>query len=79
VWGEGTLRNGLIAAALIIPVFLYRHYVQDRGVFPNAILEEGYAAREEVVTRRAGMLPYAALIACALLIWAANRFAILPG
>jgi amino acid transporter len=79
VWGERTLRNGLIAAALIIPVFLYRHYVQDRGVFPNAILEEGYAAREEVVTRRAGMLPYAALIACALLIWAANRFAILPG
>jgi amino acid transporter len=79
VWGEGTLRNGLFAAALIIPVFLYRHYVQDGGTFPTATLEEGYVARAEKTQKRAGFLPYAALVACALLIWGANWFSKLPG
>ena len=35
VWGPGTLRNGLIAAALILPVFVFRHYIQDGGRFPR--------------------------------------------
>ena len=33
-YGAGTLLIGLSFAALIIPVFFYRHYVQDKGVFP---------------------------------------------
>ena len=34
VWGRGTLVAGFVSAALVVPVFLYRHYVVDRGVFP---------------------------------------------
>ena len=40
VWGQGTLSAGIIVAALIIPVFLYRHYVQDKGVFPAQLAED---------------------------------------
>ena len=34
VYGVGALRSGLIFAALIVPVFVYRHYMQDKGQFP---------------------------------------------
>lgn len=64
IWGEGTLKAGLIFASLILPVFLYRHYVQDKGVFPKAMLEDMHLDRPEAgVASRAGMLPYLALIA----------------
>ncbi|MDE2041858.1 MAG: APC family permease, partial [Alphaproteobacteria bacterium] len=63
VWGAGTLRNGLIAVLLIVPVFAFRHYVQDKGVFPH---ESGGTehAPSEPETRRAGLRPYFALAAC---------------
>lgn len=79
VWGDGTLRNGLLAALLIIPVFAYRHYVQDKGKFP---VSEGTADdpfEKELVLPRAGWLPYAALIGCAALVWATHQWAQLPG
>ena len=64
IWGEGTLMTGLIFATLIIPVFMYRHYVQDKGVFPKAMLEDMHlAGEEEGVSSRAGILPYIALLA----------------
>ena len=78
VWGAGTLRNGLIAAALIIPVFLFRHYVQDKGVFPAAVVESDYAAKETPVVPRAGLLPWLALAACAAVVWLTHHFAVLP-
>ena len=78
VWGAGTLRNGLIAAALIVPVFLFRHYVQDKGVFPVAVVEADYAAKEAPVEPRAGMLPWLALVAGAALVWLTHHFAVLP-
>ncbi|GMA74917.1 hypothetical protein GCM10025880_13340 [Methylorubrum aminovorans] len=34
-YGAGTLFTGFAAAAMIIPVFLWRHYVTDKGVFPR--------------------------------------------
>jgi amino acid transporter len=69
IWGEGTLKAGLIFAALILPVFIYRHYVQDKGVFPNAMLEDMHLDRpEEGVSSRAGVLPYLALGAGVLLV-----------
>ncbi|PRC91988.1 APC family permease [Solimicrobium silvestre] len=74
VWGEGTLRNGLFAAALILPVFIFRHYVQDKGVFPQHMRDDG--APQGVTTRlRAGILPYLALLACAAVIWISHYFA----
>ena len=77
VWGEGTLRNGLIAAALIVPVFLFRHYVQDRGVFPVAAVEDGYEQHAGGDARRAGLLPYVALIVGVVVVGAANHFSVL--
>jgi amino acid transporter len=77
VWGAGTLRNGLVAAALIVPVFLYRHYIQDGGVFPASNAEAEYSTRELGAKRSAGLLPYLALLACAAVIWTANHYAIL--
>src|SRR4029079_18061969 len=39
VWGYSTaLWVGFVLAALIIPVFAYRHYVQDGGRFPPQAL-----------------------------------------
>lgn len=77
VWGAGTLRNGLIAAALILPVFVFRHYVQDKGVFP-AHTQSG-AEPLPGSRRRAGVLPFVALAACGLVIWISHALARLPG
>ncbi len=61
VWGEGTLRNGLIAAAFILPVFAFRHYVQDGGKFPDQVTESAYDSTARPVVPRAGYLPWLAL------------------
>lgn len=77
IWGVGTLRNGLIAAALILPVFLFRHYVQDKGQFPHAMaadLELGTAG----IVKRAGVLPYVALAVGAGVVWFFHSIAVLP-
>ncbi|MFO1436133.1 MAG: hypothetical protein U1F34_07225 [Gammaproteobacteria bacterium] len=50
-------------------MFLYRHYVQDKGVFPQAMVEDMHLGREEGVTSRAGMLPYVALVAGILIVY----------
>ena len=79
VWGKGTLRNGLLAVLLILPVFAFRHYVQDKGKFP---VSEGTAEdpfERQQVTPRAGVLPYLTLAACAALIWITHNWAQLPG
>ncbi len=72
--GEGTLRNGLIAMLLIVPVFLYRHYWQDRGRFPASMVRD---IELDVPARSAwlNLAPYAALAAAALTIWGAYYLA----
>lgn len=70
IWGEGTLKTGLIFASLIIPVFIYRHYIQDKGKFPDAMLEDMHiGTHDDGVTRRAGVLPYLTLIAAVAVVW----------
>ena len=61
VWGEGTLMSGIIAALLILPVFAYRHYVQDKGQFPAAMLDDLHLSSRDLSVKRAGILPYLAL------------------
>ena len=78
VWGEGTLRNGLVAAALIVPVFVFRHYVQDRGRFPATRGESGYEGYERVVEPRAGIRPYLALALFTGMIVVTSFYAVLP-
>ena len=65
--GENTLRDGLIAMLLIVPVFAYRHYWQDRGHFPAG---SALDMEVEIPTRSKwrDVLPYAALIGAALTI-----------
>lgn len=54
---------GLIAAALIIPVFCYRHYIKDKGKFPIHMLDDIGIAQSDLVIRKAGILPYLTLAA----------------
>ena len=59
--GIGTLRSGLIFAALIVPVFVYRHYIQDKGRFPAAMEADLEIGAGQKVVKRAGLWPYLAL------------------
>jgi amino acid transporter len=54
IWHPMALWAGLGTALLIIPVFLYRHYVQDGGRFPDDGVDVTGPCR-------AGALPYLAL------------------
>lgn len=63
IWNPMALWAGLFAAALIIPVFLFRHYVQDKGVFPAHMLADLNLSASDLKTRKAGILPYLTLAA----------------
>jgi amino acid transporter len=62
VTGVGALRSGLIFAALIIPVFVYRHYLQDKGEFPASMVEDLEIGPGQQMVRRAGIWPYVTLV-----------------
>ncbi len=61
VWNPWALWAGVIAAALIIPVFWFRHYVQDGGKFPPHMLDDLGITEADLSVRKAGMLPYLTL------------------
>jgi amino acid transporter len=79
VWGyENALWAGLIFAALIFPVFWFRHYVQDGGKFPKEAYEDLGLPYGELGEKKAGMLPYLALgLGAAIVLWS-NWFFVLP-
>ena len=61
VYGVGTLSTGLVFCALIIPVFIYRHYVQDKGHFPDEMKEDlGHNSGASAI-KRAGIWPFVVL------------------
>ena len=72
------LWTGLAFAALIIPVFAYRHYVQDGGQFPAQAMAELGLKDGDMGERKAGMLPYLTLAAGAAVVLWANWFFVLP-
>ncbi len=79
VWGySNALWAGLIFAALIIPVFYYRHYIQDGGKFPKGALEALGLKDGDMGEKKAGMLPYLTLAAGAAVVLWANWFFQLP-
>lgn len=79
VWGySGALWSGVVFAALIIPVFWFRHYVQDGGKFPPEAMEDLGLSNGDLGERKAGMLPYLALGAGAAIVLWANWFFVLP-
>jgi len=81
VWGySNALWAGVIFASLIVPVFWYRHYIVDKGRFPDeAMADLGMTPDGKTAARRAGIWPYLALVGgVAVVLWA-NWFFVLPG
>ena len=74
VWNPWALWAGFIAAALIIPVFCYRHFIQDKGVFPDHMMEDLNLKPGELAVRKAGILPYVVLAAGLLVVLLSNWF-----
>jgi amino acid transporter len=72
VWGPGTLMLGILSALLILPVFWYRHYFQDGGRFPEHTFNAPAGSASVYGERKAGILPYAALLAGAALVLISN-------
>jgi amino acid transporter len=62
VYGSGTLTTGLVFAALIVPVFIFRHYVQDKGSFPRQMADDLDMVDGEQIVKRAGIWPYVVLL-----------------
>ena len=61
VYGVGTLSTGLGFCALIIPVFVFRHYIQDKGHFPDEMKEDlGHNSGASAI-KRAGIWPFVIL------------------
>ena len=74
-WNPMALWAGLFCAALILPVFCYRHYIQDKGKFPTQMLEDLHVGGSgDVTTKRAGILPYLTLIAGVAVVLLSNWF-----
>ncbi|GAB0117863.1 APC family permease [Acidisoma sp. 7E03] len=71
-WNTMALWAGLIAAALILPVFCFRHYVQDKGRFPDHMLEDLGMNAQDLTRRKAGILPYLTLAAGIVVMLLAN-------
>ena len=63
VWGPSTLITGVVVACAVIPLFLYRHYVTDKGEFPESAKEDMQMAEGAAIPKRAGILPYLTLAA----------------
>ncbi|HKP22474.1 MAG TPA: APC family permease [Dongiaceae bacterium] len=72
VWNADALLYGFIAAALIIPVFAFRHYVQDKGQFPPRMLEDLGLKAGDLGQKKAGVLPYVALAGGVAVVLIAN-------
>jgi len=75
VTGVGALRSGLIFAALIVPVFVYRHYLQDKGQFPPSMVEDLEISPGQQLTRRAGIWPYVTLVLAVLVLLVTHALA----
>ncbi|HML44920.1 MULTISPECIES: APC family permease [Hyphomicrobium] len=79
VWGNpNALWYGLAFGLLIIPVFLFRHYVQDKGRFPDHMLIDLDLKSQDLGERRAGILPYLALAAGAAIVLFGHYYFQLP-
>jgi amino acid transporter len=72
VWNADALLYGFIAAVLIIPVFAFRHYVQDKGQFPPRMLDDLGLKSGDLGEKKAGVLPYLALAGGVAVVLIAN-------
>src|SRR5271170_6559173 len=76
VYGVGTLSFGLAFCSLVIPVFIYRHYIQDKGHFPVNMAEDlGHNSGESAI-KRAGIWPFVVLAAGVAVVVVTHRLAV---
>jgi amino acid transporter len=76
IWGAGTLMSGLVMAGAVIPIFMWRHYVVDKGVFPKEMLEDMFLATDDNgKSSKAGILPYLALGAAVVIVYVTSQIA----
>lgn len=76
IWGAGTLMSGLVMAGAVIPIFMWRHYVVDKGVFPKEMLEDMFLATDDNgKSSKAGVLPYLALAAAVVIVYVTSQIA----
>ncbi|MDQ2066203.1 APC family permease [Xinfangfangia sp. CPCC 101601] len=79
VWGyENALWHGSIFAAMIFPVFWYRHYITDGGKFPKQAYDDLGMPYGELGPRKAGIKPYLVLVLGVCVVLWANWFFVLP-
>jgi amino acid transporter len=76
VYGAGTLKTGLVFAALIVPVFVYRHYIQDKGSFPKDMADDLETVNGERIVKRAGIWPYVVLVLGIAVVAVTHRLAV---
>jgi len=62
-----------VAMLLVIPVFVYRHWIQDKGQFPPEMLDDLHVDERDLSIRKSGYLPYLTLAAGILVVIVANR------
>lgn len=76
VYGVGTLSTGLAFCSLIVPVFIYRHYIQDKGSFPAEMAEDlGHTSGASAI-KRAGIWPFVVLGAGVAVVAVTHRLAV---
>lgn len=62
VWGEGTLKTGLFFTLIVAPLFFYRHYYQDKGIFPIQMQQDLQVDINSVsYSKHLQLLPYLAV------------------
>ena len=76
--GKNTLVTGLVCVAMIVPVFAWRHYVTDKGRFPDDMSEDLHLRPEPGVRTGAGYLPHLTVLAGIVVIVVSHRLAVLP-
>ena len=76
VYGVGTLSTGLVFCSLVIPVFIFRHYIQDKGRFPAEMAEDlGHNSGASEV-KHAGIWPFVVLAAGVAVVYITHRLAV---
>ncbi len=75
LWGKHTLLAGFVISVLVLPFFVFRHYVQDKGQYPKNMVEDMHLGEEDGVASRAGILPYVALATGVLLVLLGSHYA----
>ncbi len=76
IYGSGTLATGLAFGALIVPVFIYRHWIQDKGSFPAQMALDLDYVDGARIEKRAGIWPYVVLVAGILVVVLCHRLAV---